>query len=89
MSFDLSLIHLTPADKIDAQGAIKEASGSLLRQQAERDLQKEIAKNAKENWQIPPADFKKLVKIYHNQNLETITEEAEDLVGLYEMVFGS
>lgn len=84
---DLSLIHLTAADKADVQAAIKESAGSLLRQEAERDLRKEIAKKAKENWQISPSDFNKLVKIYHKQNLDEIQEATEELIGLYEMVF--
>jgi len=44
---DLSHIHLSASDKVDLQAAIKEAAGSLLRQDAERDLRKQIAKTAK------------------------------------------
>jgi len=84
---DVSTIHLTEADKIDMQGAIKEAAGSLLRAEAERDLRKQIAKKAKEDWQIRPADFNTLVRIYHKQNIDEIQEATDEIVGLYEMVF--
>ena len=84
---DISTIHLSAGDKADVQAAIKEAAGSLLRTEAERDLRKSIAKKAKDDWQISTSDFNKLVKIYHKQNLEEIQEETDEIISLYEMVF--
>ena len=57
-----------PKDIQKLQEAIKEASNSLLRTEAERDLIKNIKADMKEAFGMPPKIFTRLVKTYHAQN---------------------
>lgn len=80
--------ELSDDDAKKVKEAAKEASNALMRKSAEDELVKEIASKVKEEYGIKPGDFKKLVGFYHRQNLETVQAQNENLVELYETVFG-
>ncbi len=82
-----AILNLSEGSREELEGCIKEAAGSLLRAESERDLRKEIAKRVKENFDIGPANFNKLVKMFHAQNKEEVQAQTDMLVSMYETVF--
>jgi hypothetical protein len=62
----------SPEDRKKVVGAIKELSDSMLRVDAEKDLQK---------------DIRKLAVIYHKQSMNDVKAEFEDVEALYEELF--
>ena len=74
-------------DLIKIQNAVKEASNSLLRTEAERDLIKNIKGDMKEAYGMPPKFFSRLVKTYHAQNFHEQVSEDEVYEDFYETVF--
>ncbi len=75
-----------PADLQKIKAELKEASGSMTRVEAERDLQKEIKKNLVTKFGIPPKIAGKLIKIYHKQNYQEVLDEQEELNIAYESI---
>jgi hypothetical protein len=69
--------------------AIKEASNSKTRIDAERDLIKEIAARVKEEQNMPPALFNSLVSAYHKQDLDKKQEKTEEFFDTYSVLFPS
>lgn len=60
------------------QGALKEMSDSMVRVEAEKDLQKDIIERIKEECDVPKRDFARLAKIYHASSLvEEAAKEEE------------
>lgn len=76
-----------PKDIQKLQEAIKEASNSLLRTEAERDLIKNIKADMKEAFGMPPKIFTRLVKTYHAQNFHEQVSQDEAYEELYEKLF--
>jgi methyl-accepting chemotaxis protein len=81
--------RLTPQERQELRGMIKEAAGSKMRQAAEGDLQKSIRERAKEDLEVLPAQFNKLVKVYYAQNIKDLVDDIEQLAETYEDIFGS
>ncbi|AGN30053.1 DsbA dsDNA binding protein late transcription [Vibrio phage nt-1] len=77
----------TPQDKQEVINMIKEAAASLLRTEGEASLRKDIAARAKEEFEIPAADFNKVVKMYHKQNRIEEQQKYEKVDTLYEKLF--
>lgn len=77
----------TPQDRQEVVNMVKEASASMLRIDSERDLMKDIATRAKEEFEIKPADFNKVVKMYHKQSRQEEQAKYEKIDGLYEKLF--
>ena len=80
--------NLTPSDIVDLKNKAKEAAAGLLRIETERGLIKDIGAKVKEKYGIAPADFNKLVKMYHTQSVKEVKQKTEDIVSLYAEVFG-
>lgn len=78
---------LTAPDRLEVEKAVKEASNSLTRIESERDLIKEIAGKIKEEFDIKPSEFSKLVKLYHKQSRDEEEAKAQELVELYDQIF--
>lgn len=68
------------------QGALKEMSASMLRVEAEKDLQKDIAERIKEECEIPKREFNKLAKIYHASNLVEEAAKNEEFLSFAEAI---
>ena len=77
----------TPADKQEVINMVKEASAALLRIDAEKDLIKDIATRAKDDFLIPAAEFNKITKMYHKQNRDEQIAKHEKTDSLYEKLF--
>jgi hypothetical protein len=83
------LSSLSPEQITELKGNIKESAGSLTRIASERDLQKEIRENVKDEFEVEPKVYNKLVKAYYEQNLKDVVSSTDELVETYEKIFGS
>ena len=75
-------MQLLDEDKKQIRGAVIEASNSLLRIDAEKDLIKNIIDGLYDTYKIPKKTLSKIVKVYHKQNFNeevALNEEFEDL----------
>ncbi len=64
-----------------------EIDNALTRSAAEKELVKEIIKDLKEKYEIPPKMARKLAKAYHKRNLQEVRAEHEEFETTYETVF--
>jgi len=81
-------MSLSNADKDILNRALQEFNGSLTRAEAERDLQKGICDRVAGTTSIEPKQLRMLAKLYYKQNKEETESEFDDVMGLYEQVFG-
>ena len=77
----------TPEDLKKISAAIKQASDSLTRVEAEKDFLKDVREAMKADYNLPPKMFNKLLKTYHKQNFPEETASAEEFQEMYEKVF--
>lgn len=75
------------SDRKVIEDGVKELSNSYTRVEAERNLQKEIAASMKEKTGLDKGVLGKLAKIYHNQSVNEVQQETDDLVNFYEQIF--
>lgn len=75
-------------DKLDIKNAIIEISNSKIRIEAENDHIKEIKKRLKEDHDLDTKMVNALSKLYHKQQLEEYRASTDDIVELYEEIFG-
>lgn len=69
--------------------AVKEASNSKTRIDAEKDLIKDIAARMKEEQGVPVSLFNSLVNTYHKQDLDQKQEKTEEFFDTYSVLFPS
>jgi hypothetical protein len=79
-------MNLSPEQKKELQGAVREISGSMTRQEAERDLIREIVKDQSSKHSIPKKIISKIAKTYHKQNLTQEIDDHEEFVELYDSI---
>lgn len=75
-----------PADRKKIRDALNEASGSMTRIEAERDLIKEIAANLAEDFQLSKKVVNKMIRVYHKQNFNEEVASHSEFESLYEEV---
>ena len=80
------MMQLLEEDKKKIKGVLQEASNSLTRIDAERDLIKNIITDTSKNFQIPKKTVKKLINVYHKQNFSEEVASHEEFENLYETV---
>ena len=79
-------MQILDEDKKKIKGALQEASNSLTRIDAERDLVKNIINDTSNTFQIPKKTVKKLINVYHKQNFSEEVASHEEFEELYETV---
>ena len=79
-------MNLSPEQKKELQGAVREISASMLRSEAERDLIREIVKDQSQKHNISKKIITKIAKTYHKQNLTQEIAEHEEFVEMYDSV---
>tara|TARA_R110002124_G_C8834345_1_gene504992 strand:+ start:811 stop:1056 length:246 start_codon:yes stop_codon:yes gene_type:complete len=77
----------SPADKQKIKGAIKELSDSMLRTDAEKDLQKDIIEVTFEDTGIDKKYLRKIATIYHKQSMNDVKSDYEEVEALYDQLF--
>ncbi|MDE3023113.1 MAG: hypothetical protein KGI54_14905 [Pseudomonadota bacterium] len=80
------VLPTSPVDLKVIQDAIIEASNSMVRSDAEKDLRKDIAGELKEKLEVPPAFFNKLVKVYHKATYDQEVSDADAFQHAYEAI---
>lgn len=78
-----------PVDRQSIKAAINEAADSLMRVDAERDLQKDIRNRMKEEFGVPTTLFNQLAKAVHKNNIHEQEAKTEALTENYSLLFGS
>jgi hypothetical protein len=79
-------MQLDAAQKVKFKKNIREVVDALARVQGENELINEIAKQAKDDFDIKPAKFKKVAKIIFEQSLDEQRVDFEELCELVETV---
>ena len=74
-------------DKEKLKKAIQEISNSMTRMDAERDLIKEIIKDAHDEHGIDKKVLRKLARAFHKQNFSEEVATQEEFETLYQEVF--
>ena len=69
--------------------AVEEISNSMTRMASERDYIKDTIAKISDDHQLPKPAIKKMATIYHKQNIQEQSDQFDDVVSLYETVFGS
>ena len=65
---------------------MQEASNSLIRMEAERDLIKTIVEDLFEQFKIPKKTLNRMIKVYHKQNFNEEIANNDEFQTLYESV---
>ena len=76
----------SPEDIKALQGAIEESSNSLIRQDAEKQLRKDIYTTLADKVEIPKDIFNKMVQVYYKASFDAEVSAAEDFQEIYEKV---
>ena len=79
-------MQLLDEDKKQIKNAIQEASNSLLRIDAEKDLIKDITDNLFDTYKIPKKTISKIIRVYHKQNFNEEVASNEEFEDLYQSV---
>ena len=69
--------------------ALQELSNSMTRQEAERDLIKDIINNVCEDHELDKKIIRKMARVYHKRSFTTEVQEHEEFEVLYENVIGN
>lgn len=76
-----------PADRKKIRDALQEASNSLTRISAERDLIKEIVADLAEQYELlSKKQINKMVRVYHKQNFSEEQAASSEFEQLYEEI---
>jgi phenylpyruvate tautomerase PptA (4-oxalocrotonate tautomerase family) len=79
-------MQLLDEDKKQIKSAIQEASNSLLRIDAEKDLIKEITETLFDTYKIPKKTISKIIRVYHKQSFNEEVASNEEFEDLYQSV---
>lgn len=80
----MAIETLTEEQVAKLRGMVKEAVDSMYRADAEKDLRKDIADRAKDEFEMTKKEFNALVKIAYKQNARQIEEETTEVLDLAE-----
>lgn len=86
MSQSISKIITNPADKKAIRDALSEISKSMSRIEGERTLISEAIKEVSDKYLLSKKTFRRMAKVYHNQNFTKEVEEHEEFETLYENI---
>ena len=81
-------MQLLDQDRKKIKDAMQEASNSLLRIDAEKDLIKNIVTDLYDQFKIPKKTLSKMIKVYHKNNFQEEVAEADEFETLYETITG-
>lgn len=67
--------------------ACEELSASMTRTEGEKSFQKEAIAELAESTEIPAKYLRKIARLFHRQNKDEVSAEAESTVELYDRIF--
>jgi len=79
--------QLNPEERRKLHGMCNELVNSMIRVQAEKDLQKDIVNRAKDELEITPKIVRAMARIAYKNSLSEQKIETEELFHLYEQTF--
>jgi archaellum component FlaC len=79
-------MNISPEDMKKLMGALKDMSNSMLRVEAERQLQKDVRNDIYEELNLNKKVFSRLAKTYHKQNYTEEVEINDEFEKIYEGV---
>lgn len=79
-------MQLLDEDKKKIYNALQQASDSITRIEAERDLVKNILNDTSKNFQIPKKTVKRMIDVYHKQNFSEEVASYKEFEVLYEKI---
>lgn len=77
----------TPEQKKAIKGCFQEISDSMTRAKAESELQAEIIKKLKTEFEMTPTVARKLATTYHKRNIQEVMAQNEDFEVMYNELF--
>jgi archaellum component FlaC len=83
---------ILPSNDVDLQklkDAIKEISASWTRVESERGFVNDALNRMQEEVEVPKKEIRKLAKIYHQQNLDQVKEEFDELELAYRKIMSA
>ena len=80
------ILPSSDADLLKLKDAIKEISASWTRVEAERDFVNDALSRMQDEVDVPKKEIRKLAKIFHQQNLEEVKEEFEEIELAYRKI---
>ena len=81
-------MNLSDEAKKKLTGAMNEMSASMLRGEAEKDLQKNIINDLFDEFKIPKKVLAKMARVYHKQNFQEEKATHEEFEQLYHTITG-
>ena len=84
----MSLVSLTPQQRVDVTKVLDEISNAMTRSEAEREYIREAVKEASDKYQIPKKVFRNLATIHHKQNVVEFASHNEEVVDTYALLTG-
>lgn len=82
------IIPSNPQDQEKIRDAVKEISNSMVREESEKEYQKESIKQLSEDFDIPSKYIRQMVKEFHKNEFDKRVNEFEDYKELYESIIG-
>lgn len=82
------MVH-TPEQKKEIKGCFEEISNSMARAKAESELQAEIIKKLKTEFELSPTLARKLATTYHKRNIQEVIAQNDDFEEYYDSVFNT
>jgi len=81
-------MNLSDDAKKKLTGAMNEMSSSMLRVEAEKDLQKNVINDLFDEFKIPKKVLAKMARVYHKQNFQEEKATHEEFEQLYHTITG-
>jgi hypothetical protein len=85
----MSDVITNPATLKAIEKALQELSNSMTRQEAERDLIKDIITKVCDDHELDKKIIRKMARVYHKRSFTTEVQEHEEFEVLYENVLGA
>lgn len=79
-------MQLLEQDRKKIRDAMQEASNSMIRIDAEKDLIKNIVEDLNDAFQIPKKTINKMIRVYHKQNFQEEVASHDEFETLYENI---
>ena len=76
--------HLSPEQQQDFYKKIQECVNSKIRQSSEGELQKEIIKELKENYELEPKMIRKVITVLYKDSLEEEKQQMDEIAHIVE-----
>ena len=83
------IIPSDPAIQKKIKDAMQEASASYTRTEGEKDFLKELFADLAKETELPKSYLREISRLYHAQNIAEVTADRENVVELYEKIFGN